>query len=66
MVKPSLPALSSRTAGRSVDVQLVAVDRKKRVRRTMIERPTRTRTVSHLRPGQRKVKADAKKDPKKE
>lgn len=38
-------------------VQLVAVDRKKRVRRTMIERPTRTRTVSHLRPGQRKVKA---------
>ena len=36
-------------------VQLVAVDRVVKKRRTMIERPTRTRTVSRLRAGQRKV-----------
>ncbi|WP_323791022.1 resuscitation-promoting factor [Nocardioides sp.] len=38
-------------------VQLVAVDRVVKKRRTMIERPTRTRTVSRLRAGQRKVVA---------
>ncbi len=38
-------------------VQLVAVDRVVKERRTMIERPTRTRTVSRLRAGQRKVVA---------
>lgn len=38
-------------------VQLVAVDRVKRVRRADIAAPTRTRKVSHLRPGQRKVVA---------
>ncbi|CAN5115846.1 hypothetical protein BH09ACT12_BH09ACT12_19360 [soil metagenome] len=38
-------------------VQVVAVDKVKRTRRIALKAPTRTRTVSHLRPGQRKVVA---------
>jgi hypothetical protein len=38
-------------------VQLVAVDKIRKTRREKVQAPTRTRKVSHLRPGQRKVVA---------
>jgi hypothetical protein len=41
-------------------VQVVAVDKVRRTERTKVAPPTRTRTVSHLRPGQRKVVADGR------
>ena len=41
-------------------VQLVAVDRKVVKRRKKMDPPTRTRTVSHLRPGQRRVQSQGR------